>query len=426
MSQAAQDTLLKGTILKDPPRQQRQILRSQDLVWLLLFSALAFFSSDQTPLSISILLLLAIFQVAEPKIPFFSTGKGILLAISLKLLLCYLLIGWTGGVQSSYYTILLLPVVSAATSLNLPGTAFFTILACGAYVSFLLFLNWERWFIPPEELNELLLRVAFFPVVAFLVYQLARAQRDEMTRAQETAERLAETNQNLQRTEASLRRSERLAALGQLTAGLAHELRNPLGTIRTSADLLLKNSSLQQNETLHEVAGYIASEADRTNALISRFLDFARPLELHGSMQDLRPTLEKVIQQVKSQEQYKAVTLNVDIPDGPLFFAFDAELLEVALYNLIVNAIEASTPGQTVSVQVAAGPAFVTVSISDNGSGIDEQHRENIFNPFFTTKQNGTGLGLAIVSKIIDEHHGEITVQSQPDRGTQFLIRLPR
>jgi signal transduction histidine kinase len=247
-----------------------------------------------------------------------------------------------------------------------------------------------------------------------------------MKRTQEAAERLAETNRSLRRAEASLRRSERLAALGQLTAGLAHELRNPMGTIKASAEMLTKSSTQKRPEVMSEMAGYIGSEVDRMNSLISSFLDFARPLQIHRVQADLRAVAEDVLRQQGDQASKCGVTLSLRMPDGPLLFDFDPDLLNVALSNLVQNAVQASKAGQEVELRVSPTEDDVNIFVSDHGSGIQAEHLENIFNPFFTTKPNGVGLGLAIVSKIVAEHDGRIRVFSEPEAGTRFELIIPK
>ncbi len=190
------------------------------------------------------------------------------------------------------------------------------------------------------------LRAAFYAIVAFLVYEQAKAKRDEMVRTQEAAERLAESNRSLRHAEASLRRSERLAALGQLTAGLAHELRNPLGTIKASAEMLTKQSTRSRPEVMSEMAGYIGSEVDRMNGLVSSFLDFARPLQVRPITADLRAVIEDVVRQQAELANGRDVTLSIRIGDAPLSFVFDPDLLKVAIGNLVQNAIQASAPGK--------------------------------------------------------------------------------
>jgi signal transduction histidine kinase len=326
-----------------------------------------------------------------------------------------------------YFFIFLIPIISAASTFDLLGAALTTVIALGAYFSFLLPLwpiDWQA--MSPAEVRLMCLRASFFPIVAYAVYEQACAKREEMKRTEEAARRLAESNRSLRRAEASLRRSERLAALGQLTAGLAHELRNPLGTIKASSEML-RNPAMQcRPEVLAEMAGYIGSEADRMNALISSFLDFARPLQIRPVEAELRDVINDVLRQQSDLANRCGVALSVRAPDGPLRFEFDPDLLKVALSNLVQNAIQASKAGQEVEIRVAPSEGDVKIFVTDHGTGIESEHLENIFNPFFTTKPNGVGLGLAIVSKIADEHKGQIYVFSEPGSGTRFELALPR
>lgn len=401
-----------------------RFVRPEDFVWLLLFSALAAVSPSRYPGEIVFLFCLAILQVLEPKIPALSTPKGTAISILLKLFLGYLLIGYTGGVSSSYYLILLLPVMSAATSLGAIGTLVFTILACASYLSFLLYVDWTRWVLPSDQIRELSLRITFLAVVGFLTYRLAEANRVQARKYQIAAQQLASANQSLREAEAAVSRSERLAALGQLSAGLAHELRNPLGTIRASAEMLRKNIA-SQNDVASELAGFISTEVDRTNSLISRFLEFARPLELRLQESDLTEVIDRAIEQLQRNTSGSRVFVyknySPDIPPFPL----DAELMERVIYNLLLNAAEASPPDGAVTVKTRLVDDTVEISVIDRGSGIDPKQLENIFNPFFTTKPDGVGLGLAIVSKIIDQHGGKMAVESELGKGSVFRIFLP-
>jgi signal transduction histidine kinase len=263
-------------------------------------------------------------------------------------------------------------------------------------------------------------------VIGLVVYEEAQAKRREMQRTKEAAEQLAESNRTLQLTQASLRRSERLAALGQLTAGLAHELRNPLGTIKASADLLSRPSTQEKEEVVQELSSYIVSEVDRTNALVSRFLDFARPLELHPRAGDIRAPVEQAVTQARARADSAQVTLEAHIPEQPVELSFDADLVSVAVLNLLQNAVDASPQQTAVVLALEDLGDQARITVADHGFGIAREHLESIFNPFFTTKSNGTGLGLPLVSKIVDEHRGRITVNSEVGRGTTFEILLPR
>jgi len=281
-----------------------------------------------------------------------------------------------------------------------------------------------------DQIPELVLKLLWFPVIGFLTYQLAKANREETRKLEATAMQLEDANQSLREAEAQVRRSERLAALGQLTAGLAHELRNPLGTMKSSAELLGRQVA-RENEIAREMAGYIATEVDRTNSLITRFLDFARPQHLRLEKGDLAELLDRVIARFEREKSGAAASVSIyknyspDIPE----VAFDGELLERALLNLVTNAAQAIAPGSVVTVktkmvETGAG-AGVEIAVIDRGSGIDPKHMESIFNPFITTKSEGVGLGLAIVSKIIDEHGGQIAVESTPGEGSVFRVYLP-
>jgi signal transduction histidine kinase len=400
------------------------MVRPQDIVWLVLFAALAVFGPETTPVAITLLILLALFQVVESKVPFLTTEIGNIVSILVKLALAYLLIGYTGGVASSYFFVLLVPVVSAATSLGAAGSFAFTVLAMVVYLSFLLFIDWQHQTIPADQVKELLLRLALLPVIGLLTYQLAGASRERARKYQTVAEQLAAANRSLQDAEAAVRRADRLAALGQLTAGLAHELRNPMSTMRSSAEILTR-SLPADNETARELAGYILSEVDRTNSLISRFLEFARPMTLRLEATDLASIIDRAVAQVAREQTNGNVPVYTNYSPDIRPVPIDGELMERVVYNLVINAVQASPPGAAVTVKTRPSNGNVEIAVIDRGNGIDPKQIENVFNPFFTTKPNGVGLGLAIVSKIVDEHGGKMIVESQPGEGSIFHVFLP-
>jgi signal transduction histidine kinase len=399
-------------------------VRPQDVVWLLLFSALAAVSPDRSNWEILLLLCLGFFQVLEPRMKYFATPRGVVAAILLKLAICYLLIGWTGAISSTYYVVLLLPVVSAATTLNLAGTVAITGLACLAYLSFLLFLDWHRQELAPEGMSELGLRVIFLSVVAYLTHELAEANRVETRKHQKAAQELEMANRSLHAAEDAVRRSDRLAALGQLTAGLAHELRNPLGTMRASAEMLVKNVD-RDNPVAKELAGFISSEVDRMNSLITRFLEFARPLRLRLQQTQMNEVIDRAIEELGQHNPPYDVTVYRNYSPDIAPLEMDAELIQRVIYNLLLNAAQATPVGGAVTVKTRAVDDLVETSVIDRGGGIASEHMENIFNPFYTTKQDGVGLGLAIVSKIVDEHGGKVAVESEPGAGALFRVFLP-
>ena len=399
-----------------------RLIRPQDFVWIPLFVALAVTSEILDALVVTALCALFLVQVLEAKVPALGTTRGRIAWALLKLAIVYFLIGFTNGINSNFWLLLLLPVVSAATVSGLPGTLVFTTLTGGAYLSFLLYLDWDRYVLERREVELLIFRLICLFLVGNLANILAEALRERSEQHRRTAENLAEANRQVLEAQEAVRRSDRLAALGQLSAGLAHELRNPLGTIRASAEMLSKQVSAE-NDVAREVAGFIASEVDRTNSLVTRFLQFARPLELRAEKADLAQMLDRAIAIAEREVNGVAVYRNY-APEMPPF-SFDGELMEHVFYNLIVNAAQATPKGGAVTVKSRVNGNMAEIAVIDRGSGITPEAMKNIFNPFFTTKPNGVGLGLAIVAKIVDQHGGKIAVESRPGEGSIFCVSLP-
>ncbi len=392
-----------------------RVVRPQDFVWVLVFTVLFYTLPYRDLYDTGPLVGLAILQILEPKIPALASTRGRILWIALKVILGFVLIGFTGSIESNYWPVLLLPVVSAATTFGMAGSLAFTALACGAYLVYI--------FIKENSISSVVpIRVGFLVMVGNLANTLAEDLRIQSEKHRRAAEQLAEANLHIQQAEEAVRRSDRLAALGQLSAGLAHELRNPLGTMKASAEML-EHSVSAENEVAREVAGFISTEVDRTNSLITRFLQFARPLQLHLEKADLAQTLDRAVALVEREVQGVAIYKNYEPGIRP--FPFDAELLERVFYNLVLNAVQATEAGGAVTVKTRAAGGMVDIAVIDRGTGIDAKQRDSIFNPFFTTKPQGVGLGLAIVSKIVDEHGGKITVESEPGKGSVFHVLLP-
>jgi signal transduction histidine kinase len=387
-------------------------------MWVLLFGVLIANSTVGDAFELVPLIALCIVQIIEPKIPAMQTTRGRVAGIVLKLVLVWVLLAFNGTVGSRYWVVLLLPVVSAATMAGVGWTLVWMLLVAGVFISFLLFphVDWFEW------IDLALERVVFLAMVGTLANMLAEDLRVQSAKHQRTAQELAHANAQLREAEEAVRRSDRLAALGQLSAGLAHELRNPLGTIRASSEMLGRSVSAE-NEVAREMAGFINSEVDRCNALITRFLQFARPLELRREKVDLGQTLDRAIAQVEREAPGVAIYRNYEPELRP--FPCDAELMERVFYNLILNAAQATSEGGTVTVKTRSAGGTAEVSVIDRGAGIEAQNLNSIFNPFFTTKPAGVGLGLAIVSKIVDEHGGKITVESEPGKGSIFRVLLP-
>ena len=390
-------------------------LRVQDVLLVILFGALIYLAHDAWQRSF--LFGLALFQLMEGHVSWLNSGAGRATSVFLQFVICYLLIGITGGVTSVYYFVLLLPVVSTATYMGVGITTISISVAIGAYISFLLFVDWKNTPLDQEDIHFLLIRCLLPAIVVLIVNSLGESTRAESARYKRTAEQLAIANQNLQEAETAVRRSERLAALGQLSAGLAHELRNPLSSIKGSAELLSR-SAARGNPVAQELAQIIIEEAARTNSLVTRFLDFARPLEPRRQPVDVTQIIDRAAQRAGVQ-----IIRNYS-PDVPPL-NIDAELMEQVFLNLLTNASQASPPGGPITAVTRADDGQADISIVDRGCGIPPEKMDTIFNPFVTTKQNGVGLGLAIVSRIVDGHGGKMAVESAPGKGSVFHVLLP-
>lgn len=256
---------------------------------------------------------------------------------------------------------------------------------------------------------------------------------DEIALMLEVGEQIATVVENSKLYE-RMRERDRLAALGEMAAGLAHEIRNPLGAIKGAAQYL---DPAQLGEEDGEILQVIVEEVDRLNVVVTQFLDYARPVKPTVIPVDVNEVVERTVKllQVDLDE---SVVLEVQLdPQRPSAMS-DAEQLKQVLMNLVQNAMQAMPEGGRITITTGSthdDPAgfhlsgrstdFVEIRVRDSGPGLPEEHREHIFVPFFTTKKRGTGLGLAISQRIIRSHGGSISVQSRPGEGAEFLIRLP-
>ena len=228
----------------------------------------------------------------------------------------------------------------------------------------------------------------------------------------------------LRRLEVQSRRSERLATVGQLAAGVAHEIRNPLASISGSIELLrLAPVASEEDRTLMTI---IHREIQRLNVLIGDLLNYANPRPPQLADFDLGVMVEETMQVARGEQAFASVEMAMEV-DRPLPVRADPAKLRQVLWNLLRNAADAAAlGGKHVHVDARCGPDDTTIVVSDDGPGIAEDQLAHIFDPFYTTKNKGTGLGLATCHAIIAEHHGHIDVASEVGKGTQMVVVLPR
>ncbi len=239
--------------------------------------------------------------------------------------------------------------------------------------------------------------------------------------------------------ERNVQRADRLSSIGTLAAGMAHEIKNPLVSIKTFTQLLAdRYKDPEFRATFEEV---VPHEVDRIDTIVSRLLDFARPRPVAYTHVNIRRTIDEVAALLENQLRRAFVTVEMDVPDQPFFVSADDQQLHQVFLNLFLNAIDATkqTGQRTLRIKLRTGYFFkrrknastlverkcVRITVSDTGCGIAADRLPEIFTPFFTTKPEGCGLGLAVVHSIIEEHGGEIDVASTVGEGTTFTVSLP-
>jgi signal transduction histidine kinase len=238
----------------------------------------------------------------------------------------------------------------------------------------------------------------------------------------EMVRRLRESLNELERTTQEKARLEKLSALGEMSMTVAHEIKNPLNAIRGAVAYLQNNF---QGEVLREFLGIIEAETKRLNEIVTNYLVFSRPAPLRKERADLNRALADVVNLMRQEvsEDNKEIVLQTD--DALPHFRFDVHQMKQAFLNLLVNAADATRPGDTITVRTIARDGMADVMIKDTGAGIPGAVLTEIFRPFYTTKTHGSGLGLPCVERIIRDHGGDIKVVSEPGVGTEFLVSIP-
>ncbi len=234
--------------------------------------------------------------------------------------------------------------------------------------------------------------------------------------------------EDLKRSKSYIRRADRLASLGTLTAGLAHEIRNPLVAIKTLTQLLPER--LDDEEFRSQFLKIASGEVDRISSLVSELLDFARPSDPKWGLEDINTILDGMILLISTETKKKLITIIKNYASNLPPAQIDREQIKQVILNILLNAIDATSENGRITVKTRSfikpgGEPYVQIEFTDTGCGIPGEHLEDIFNPFFTTKANGSGLGLSISNQIVQDHKGYIDVESQLEKGSSFFINLP-
>jgi len=253
--------------------------------------------------------------------------------------------------------------------------------------------------------------------------EIRELNRDLEEKVRSRTVELEEKSALLVKAQQDLSKAERLAAIGELAAGVAHEINNPLAIIRGNSELL--QMALPPESGCHEEVGIITGAVGRVERIVANLLKFARCEKKRISRVSVADLLGEILAQIGHQVSLQGITVSTDL-DAAAVIEGDADQLRQVFTNLVLNGIQAMAEGGLLTISARSDAAgFCEVMVSDSGSGISAEHLEKIFNPFFTTRSDGTGLGLSVSYGIVKDHGGEIRVESAPAKGSCFRVRLP-
>ena len=281
----------------------------------------------------------------------------------------------------------------------------------------------RHWYSSPLDAQDQIVELSTFGAAGIIAGLLADRERMQRRRVELTKLELERVYTELRQNIDQMKKTERLTAAGQLSASLAHEIRNPLASISGAAGILARGQA--SAEARAECLEILTKESQRLNKLLTNFLDFARPRL--PRLQETEPL--EMVQSVTALAQHMAsrqgVTLKVQA-EGPIHeVECDPEQIKQLLLNLILNAIHATEGEGTILIRTLFSKERLCIEVCDQGHGILLEEKERIFDPFFTTKKDGTGLGLAIASNIATQHGGSLTCRPNKGRGTIFRVELP-
>jgi two-component system, sporulation sensor kinase E len=313
--------------------------------------------------------------------------------------------------------------------IGVPKTyAFQTVLR--QYLPFLLGI----WIVVAGALGYVITREITYPISKFikganaiasgnLNQHIKLASKDEIGNLASAFNNMAEELKKMQKMQEELRRLDRLSALGQLAAGVAHEVRNPLGIIKNSAQIL--ESKPLTSARKKEIVNFIIEESERINRVIDNFLQFARTPKMKKEKTNINDVLDRTMRLVSDTLAKNDIEVIKDYTDSIPLIRADSSQLQQLFLNLILNSIEAMPKGGDLKISTQLENRKIRIVFSDTGCGISGRLKNKIFEPFYTTREHGTGLGLAIVHKIVENHEGKITLESKVGKGSTFNILLP-
>lgn len=320
-----------------------------------------------------------------------------------------------------YQRIYYIPILLAAFWY---GPAAGVLTAFTVSVIYVFHIRWDWHHTPVYTFNQYA-EICLYHVIGLIIGFLASKQRRQQEQLTHTSQELAAAYRKLQDTFEQLRRADRLAALGELSAGIAHEIRNPLASVKGSVQIL--EGEIPPGHAKHEFIQIIREEADRLNRIVSEFLKFARPPRPRTETVSLNELLRSTLLLLQQELERSGIGLEDRLDSGMPNLRLDPDQIRQVLLNILINGIQAMPEGGTLRVRSRWEPAdgFAAVVVEDTGPGVPESELEHIFHPFVSTKAEGSGLGLSISHQLVEQHGGRIQAENCAGGGLRITIRLP-
>ena len=322
---------------------------------------------------------------------------------------------WLYIIERLYFV----PIVFAALNAGWRGGLTVSLLAGAAFA----IGTPTIWIVPPVNVLDQCLQICVFCMVGTLAGLLSDRQKRQELTLRRTSAQLDKAHRELQENFEAMKRTERLYALGQLSAGLAHEIRNPLASIEGAAAVMQREG--QYEERRREFLDIIQKESRRLNRMLTSFLDFAKPRQPDLQMVEIDSLLESVIGLARHGGDHSRLELRKEIEPGLVAVWCDPEQMKQVLLNLVMNAIQAMPQGGRVVLAAQQQGTGVAIEVQDQGCGISNGSLDRIFDPFFTTKQMGSGLGLSIAHQIVSQHKGTVRITQNSPAGLTVRVSLP-
>jgi signal transduction histidine kinase len=317
------------------------------------------------------------------------------------------------GLHEIYRRLYYVPIILAAFWFGLKGGIF-----CAIVVSFFylphVFYQWGGSFLTNDLPKTL--EIVLYHIIGFVTGSLSQRQMNATAKLRRQTEVLAQA-------EEKLRRADRLSALGKLSAGIAHEVRNPLASIKGTAEIL--SDKFKPGDKEYEFVEILIKEVNRLDAVVVGFLDFAKPKPPELKSSKINDIILAVLKLTEHQIARSRINLKTKLEDSLPALYVDPEQMKQVFLNLIINAVQAMPDGGDLEVESYRNSSEIVCTFSDTGIGISKEQQNDLFTPFYTSKKKGTGLGLAIVYRILEGHKGEIKFTTEENKGTCFTISLP-